>query len=95
LVFFDAIRVKIRDEGFVCNKAVCIALGILPEGTKEILGIWIEQTEGAKFWMQVMNKLKNRSLADILIALVDRLKAFPMRSTRCSPKRLFRPVSST
>jgi transposase-like protein len=48
LVFFDAIRVKIRDEGFVCNKAVCIALGILPEGTKEILGIWIEQTEGAR-----------------------------------------------
>src|SRR3546814_6295211 len=56
LVFFDAIRVKIRDEGFVRNKAVYIALGILPDGTKEILGIWIEQTEGAKFWMRVMNR---------------------------------------
>ena len=60
LVFFDAIRVKIRDEGFVRNKAVYIALGIRPDGTKEILGIWIEQTEGAKFWLRVMNELKNR-----------------------------------
>ena len=51
IVFFDAIRVKIRDEGFVRNKAVYIALGILPDGTKEIFGIWIEQTEGAKFWL--------------------------------------------
>ena len=66
LVFFDAIRVKIRDEGFVRNKAVYIALGILPDGTKEILGIWIEQTEGAKFWHRVMNELKNRGVADIL-----------------------------
>jgi putative transposase len=62
LVFFDAIRVKIRDEGFVRNKAVYIALGILPDGTKEILGIWIEQTEGAKFWLRVMNELKQRGL---------------------------------
>ena len=77
LVFFDAIRVKIRDEGFVRNKAVYIALGILPDGTKEILGIWIEQTEGAKFWMRVMNELRNRGVADILIAVVDGLKGFP------------------
>jgi len=77
LVFFDAIRVKIRDEGFVRNKAVYIALGILSDGTKEILGIWIEQTEGAKFWMRVMNELKNRGVADILIAVVDGLKGFP------------------
>ena len=62
LVFFDAIRVKIRDEGFVRNKAVYIALGIRPDGTKEILGIWIEQTEGAKFWLRVMNELKNRGV---------------------------------
>lgn len=68
---------KIRDEGFVRNKAVYIALGILPDGTKEILGIWIEQTEGAKFWMRVMNELKNRGVADILIAVVDGLKGFP------------------
>ena len=77
LVFFDAIRVKIRDEGFVRNKAVYIALGILPDGTKEILGLWIEQTEGAKFWMRVMNELRNRGIADILIAVVDGLKGFP------------------
>jgi len=77
LVFFDAIRVKIRDEGFVRNKAVYIALGILPDGTKEILGIWIEQTEGAKFWLRVMNELKNRGVGDILIAVVDGLKGFP------------------
>jgi putative transposase len=77
LVFFDAIRVKIRDEGFVRNKAVYIALGILPDGAKQILGIWIEQTEGAKFWLRVMNELKNRGAADILIAVVDGLKGFP------------------
>jgi putative transposase len=77
LVFLDAIRVKIRDEGFVRNKAVYIALGILPDGTKDILGIWIEQTEGAKFWLRVMNELKSRGVADILIAVVDGLKGFP------------------
>ena len=77
LVFFDAIRVKVRDEGFVRNKAIYIALGILPDGTKEILGIWIEQTEGAKFWLRVMNELKNRGIGDILIAVVDGLKGFP------------------
>jgi putative transposase len=65
LVFFDAIRVKVRDEGFVRNKAIYIALGILPDGTKGILGIWIEQTEGAKFWLRVMNELKNRGAQDI------------------------------
>jgi len=77
LVFFDAIRVKIRDEGFVRNKAVYIALGILADGTKEILGLWIEQTEGAKFWLRVLNELKNRGIADIPIAVVDGLKGFP------------------
>jgi putative transposase len=77
LVFFDAFRVKVRDEGFVRNKAVYIALGILPDGTKEILGLWIEQTEGAKFWLRVMNELRNRGVADILIAVVDGLKGFP------------------
>lgn len=77
IVFFDAIRVKIRDEGFVRNKAVYIALAVLPDGTREILGLWIEQTEGAKFWLRVMNELKNRGLQDILIAVVDGLKGFP------------------
>ncbi|EQB33702.1 hypothetical protein M529_02885 [Sphingobium ummariense RL-3] len=77
LVFFDEIRVKIRDEGFVRNKAVYVALGILPDGTKDILGIWIEQAEGAKFWLRVMNELNNRGVGDILIAVVDGLKGFP------------------
>lgn len=86
LVFFDAIRVKIRDEGFVRNKAVYIALGIQPDGSKEILGIWIEQTEGAKFWLRVMNELKNRGVADILIAVVDGLKGFPDAITAVFPE---------
>ena len=77
LVFFDAIRVKIRDEGFVRNKAVHIALGILPDGAKEILGLWIEQTEGAETRPRVMNELKSRGLGDILVAVVDGLKGFP------------------
>ena len=76
-VFFDALRVKIRDEGTVRNKAVYLALGVRPDGTKEILGLWIEQTEGAKFWLRVMNELRNRGVADMLIAVVDGLKGFP------------------
>ena len=88
LVFFDAIRVKIRDEGFVRNKAVYIALGILPNGAKEILGIWIEQTEGAKFWLRVMNELKTRGIADILIAVVDGLKGFPEAITAVFPQTI-------
>src|SRR5271156_4874606 len=77
LAFFDAIRIKVRDEGFVRNKAIYIALGVLPDGTKEILGIWIENSEGAKFWLRVMNELKNRGVSDVLIAVVDGLKGFP------------------
>jgi putative transposase len=77
LVFFDALRVKIRDEGTVRNKAVYVALGVRVDGRKEILGLWIEQTEGAKFWLRVMTELKNRGVEDILIAVVDGLKGFP------------------
>lgn len=77
LVFLDALRVKIRDEGTVRNKAVYVALGVRMDGRKEILGLWIEQSEGAKFWLRVMNELKNRGLEDILIAVVDGLKGFP------------------
>jgi len=77
LVFFDAIRVKMRDEGTVRNKAVYLAIGVTPDGRKDVLGIWIEQTEGAKFWMRVMSELKNRGTNDILIAVVDGLKGFP------------------
>jgi putative transposase len=77
LVFFDALRVKIRDEGLVRNKAVHIALGVRADGTKEILGLWLEQNEGAKFWLRVLNELRNRGVEDILLALVDGLKGFP------------------
>ena len=77
LVFFDALRVKIRDEGLVRNKAVHIALGVRADGGKEILGLWLEQNEGAKFWLRVMNELKNRGVEDVLLAVVDGLKGFP------------------
>jgi putative transposase len=77
LVFLDALRVKVRDEGTVRNKAVYVALGVRADGTKEVLGLWIEQTEGAKFWLRVMNELRDRGVADILIAVVDGLKGFP------------------
>ena len=68
---------KIRDEGSVRNKAVYLALGIASDGTRDVLGIWIEQNEGAKFWLKVMNELRNRGVEDILIAVVDGLKGFP------------------
>jgi putative transposase len=93
IVFFDALRVKIRDEGAVKNKAVYLAIGVRCSGHKEVLGIWIEQTEGAKFWIRVMTELKNRGVEEILIAVVDGLKGFPMRSPRSFPRRRSRPVS--
>ena len=86
IVYFDALRVKIRDEGMVQNKAVYLAIGITCQGAKEVLGLWVEQTEGAKFWMRVMTELKNRGVADILIAVVDGLKGFPEAITAVFPK---------
>jgi putative transposase len=77
LVFLDAIRIKVRDEGTVRNKAIYVALGVRHDGTKDVLGLWIEQTEGAKFWLRVMNELRDRGVQDILIAVVDGLKGFP------------------
>ena len=77
IVYFDALRLKIRDEGTVKNKAVYLALGVRADGRKEVLGLWIEQTEGAKFWLKVFNELKNRGLDDVLIAVVDGLRGFP------------------
>src|SRR6186713_2070881 len=74
VVFFDALRVKIREDAVVRNKAIYLALGILPDGTRDILGLWIEGTEGAKFWMKVFNDLRTRGVSDILIAVTDGLK---------------------
>jgi putative transposase len=86
IVFFDALRVKIRDEGLVKNKAVYLAIGILPSGRKQVLGLWIEQSEGAKFWLRVMNEMRGRGLNDILIAVVDGLKGFPEAITTVFPQ---------
>ena len=86
LVFFDALRVKVRDEGTVRNKAVHIALGVRPDGTKEVLGLWLEQSEGAKFWLRVMTELKTRGVNDVLIAVVDGLKGFPEAITAVFPQ---------
>ena len=74
VVFFDALRVKIREDAVVRSKSVYLALGVLPDGTRDILGLWIESTEGAKFWMKVFNDLKTRGCNDILIAVADGLK---------------------
>ncbi|VCU72609.1 Transposase, Mutator family [Pigmentiphaga humi] len=85
IVFFDALRVKIRDEGLVRNKAVYLAIGVRASGHKEVLGLWIEQTEGAKFWLRVMNEIRARGTQDILIAVVDGLKGFPDAITAVFP----------
>ena len=74
VVFFGVLRVKIREDAVVRNKAIYLALGVLPDGTRDILGLWIENTEGAKFWMKVFNDLKTRGCNDILIAVTDGLK---------------------
>lgn len=94
IVFFDALRVKIRDEGLVRNKAVYLAIGMRPGGHKEVLGLWIEQTEGAKFWLRVMNEIKARGTQDILIAVVDGLKGLPEAITAGFPTPWSRPASS-
>lgn len=88
IVFFDAMRVKIRDEGLVKNKAVYVALAYNSDGEKDVLGLWIEQTEGAKFWLRVVNELKTRGVNDILIAVVDGLKGFPEAITSVYPQTL-------
>ncbi len=86
VVFFDALRVKIRGDGVVSNKAVYLALAILPDGTRDVLGLWVEQTEGAKFWLKVFNELKTRGLTDILIAVVDGLKGLTDAISAVFPK---------
>ncbi len=77
IVFMDALRVKIRDNGHVLNKAVYMALGVNLDGNKEVLGLWIAKEEGAKFWLKVVTELKNRGVKDMFIACVDGLKGFP------------------
>lgn len=86
IVYLDCIHVKVRDNGAVRVKAVYLALGIRLDGEKELLGIWIAQTEGAKFWLQVVTELKNRGVSDIFIACVDGLKGFPEAIEAVFPK---------
>jgi putative transposase len=77
IVYLDALMVKVRDEGHVQNKAIYVVLGVNLEGEKEVLGLWVAQQEGAKFWLQVLTELQNRGVEDIFIACVDGLKGFP------------------
>jgi len=86
VVFFDALRVKTREDNVVRNKAVYLALGVCRDGTREILGLWIETTEGAKFWMKVFNDLKTRGVADILIAVTDGLTGMPAALAAVFPR---------
>ncbi|MEA3118428.1 MAG: putative transposase [Paraburkholderia sp.] len=83
IVYFDVLRLKIqRDEGTVKNKAVYLALGIRADGRKEVLDLWIEQTEIAKFWLKVFNELKNRRLHDTLIAALEKQRVCRRRLRR-------------
>jgi transposase-like protein len=90
VVIFDALRVKIRDKDsrIVKNKAVYLALGITGDGQREVLGLWIAENEGAKFWLSVMTELRNRGVHDILIAVVDGLKGFPEAITAAFPETM-------
>lgn len=86
IVYLDALVLKVRHQGTVCNRSAYIAIGVNMEGTKEVLGIWLESTEGAKFWQKVMNELRNRGIQDILIACIDGLKGFPEAIEAVFPK---------
>jgi len=86
IVYLDALQFKVRDGAHVRNKAIYVAIGVKLSGLKEVLGLWVAQTEGAKFWLQVMTELKNRGVTDILIACVDGLKGFPEAIETVFPK---------
>jgi transposase-like protein len=77
VLFFDALRVNIRDEGHISKKSIYLALAIRLDGQKELLGLWIERNEGSKFWLGILNELKNRGIQDVLITAVDGLTGFP------------------
>jgi len=95
IVYLDALVVKVRDQGVVRNKSVYIALGVTLAGAKEVLGLWIEQNEGAKFWLKVVNELKTRGVRDVLIACCDGLKGFPEAIEAVFPQAVVQTCSST
>jgi len=86
IVYLDALMVKVRDEGHIQNKAIYVVLGVNLEGQKEVLGLWVAQSEGAKFWLGVLTELKNRGVQDIFIACVDGLRGFPEAIETVYPK---------
>jgi putative transposase len=86
IMYLDALMVKVKDQGHIMNKAVYLAIGITMEGRKEVLGLWIEKSEGAKFWLQVVTELKNRGVKDIFVACIDGLKGFPDAINAVFPK---------
>jgi putative transposase len=88
IVYLDAIQFKVKDSGHIRNKAVYLAIGVRLDGYKEVLGLWIAQTEGAKFWLQVVTELKNRGVQDIYLACVDGLKGFPEAIESVFPQTL-------
>lgn len=87
-LFLDALVIKVRDQGVVQNKAAYLALGVGVDGRKEILGLWLESTEGAKFWLKVITELRNRGVQDVFIACCDGLKGFPQAIEAVFPKTL-------
>lgn len=86
ILYLDAVRVKVRHNGSVINKAVYLAIGVTLEGLKDVLGMWVAETEGAKFWLQVVTEIRNRGVRDIFIACVDGLKGFPEAIEAVFPK---------
>ena len=87
-LFLDALVIKVRDQGVVQNKSAYLALGVGVDGRKEILGLWLESTEGAKFWLKVITELKNRGVQDVFIACCDGLKGFPQAIEAVFPKTI-------
>ncbi len=86
IIYRDALQVKVRDGAHVRNKAIYLVIAINMAGTKEVLGLWIQQTEGAKFWLQIVTELRNRGVQDVFIACVDGLKGFPEAIETVFPK---------
>lgn len=86
ILFMDALVINVREDGKVAKKSIYMALGVNLEGHKELLGLWIDQSEGAKFWLRILNELKNRGLQDVLIAAVDGLSGFPETIAAVFPK---------
>jgi putative transposase len=86
VIWLDAIVIKVRDQGVVKNKAVHIAIGLTLEGHKEVLGMWLESNEGAKFWLRVLTELRNRGVHDVLFVCCDGLKGFPQAIEAAFPK---------